>query len=176
MVSGSWVTKSRTWVAASGTMNTRFITKTWIAPFNPSVCRWARQTSVTSVSMRRLRNRGGQTTGLSTTRGIVARPGQSIRVAVRLPGALKPLPQTRMPMPSALAHCIIFGSMRTNRHRQPTVQSVTLRLARRCPLKSRPQARAAAAHLHQRRRLLLHQVQAQVLLLLLLQHLQPLRR
>ena len=137
-------------------MSTRFTTKTSIVLFNPLACQWVARMSVTSGSMRRLRNRGGQTTGLSTTWGIVARRGQSIRVAARLPGALKRLPQTRMPMPSALAHCITSGSMPTNRHRLPTVQSVTLRLARRCPLKSKPQARAAVAHLHLHRRPVQH--------------------
>jgi hypothetical protein len=155
-------------------MSMRFTTKTSIVLFDPLACQWVARMSVTSGSMRRLRNRGGHTTGLSTLWGIVARRGQSIRMAARLPGALKPLPQTRMPMPSALAHCITSGSMPTNRHRPPTVQSVTLRLARRCPLKSRPQARAVVAHLHlhQRRPQRQRLPQRQVLLLLLLQHLQ----
>jgi len=107
--------------------------------------------------MRRLRNRAGQTTGLSTTRGIVARPGQSIRDGGTVTWSTETFATNQNANAIRFGTLYNFGSMRTNRHRLPTVQSVTLRLARRCPLKIQAPGPGRRRHTYTNaERLLLH--------------------
>lgn len=113
--SGLWVSKSRTPLPASGTMNTRSTTRTSIGLSNRLACLWdLGLTSATSTFTRHRRNLAGQTTARKTTRDIAARHGMLLRTRALLHGARKLLRLIRTLMRSAGGHCITSGLMPTN--------------------------------------------------------------
>jgi hypothetical protein len=139
-----------------GTMNTRSIIKTWIAPFNLSRCLWALEsTSLTSDSTRRLSIQHGLTMAPRETPDIAAHRGMLIPAIQRLLlGARRLLLSIRTPMRFASAHCITSGSMPTKGLILRMQQSASSKPGRQSVLPFRP--REASQHQHRHLHLQLH--------------------